>query len=70
MIAGEAVAVLMPVDVAPALQAYVVPPFAVKVAACPAQIVGEFTVIAKVELTVTVATAVAVQPAAEVPVTV
>ena len=41
---GEAVAVLIPVDVAPALHRYDVPPPPVKVAVSPAQIVGEFTV--------------------------
>ena len=59
-----------PVDVAPALQVYVVAPPAVNVVATPAQIVGELTVTTKAAETVTVATAVLVQPAAEVPVTV
>lgn len=70
MVTGEAVAVFAPVDVAPALQVYVVPPLAVNVVAIPAQIVGELTVINNTGETVTVATAVLEQPAAEVPVTV
>jgi len=45
-------------------------PPAVNVATCPLQIVGEFTVIVNDDATVTVATAVLVHPAADVPVTV
>lgn len=70
VVTGEAVAVLTPVDVAPALHVYVVAPPAVNVAATPAQIVGEFTVTTGAGDTVTVDTAVDVQPAADVPVTV
>jgi ribosomal protein L9 len=47
-----------------------VAPVAVSVAVCPAQMVGEFTVTARLFATVTVDVAVAVHPAAEVPVTV
>ena len=43
--AGDAVAVAIPVDVAPADHVYVVPPLAVKLAVCPEQMVGEFTII-------------------------
>ena len=48
-------AVLVAKGVAPALHVYAVPLLAVKVAVCPAQIVGEFTVIAGGVVTVTVA---------------
>ena len=51
------------------LQLYVVAPVAVKLAVVPAQIVGEFTPTVGVAFTVTVDTAVPVQPAV-VPVTV
>ena len=67
---GEADAVFTPVDEAPALHVYVEAPPAVNVATCPLQIVGEFTVIVNDDATVTVATAVLVHPAADVPVTV
>ena len=53
----------------PVVHAYEVAPAAVKVAAAPAQIVGELTVVIGNGLTVTVATAVEEQPK-EVPVTV
>ena len=53
----------------PAVQVYVVAPFGVKVAVCPSQMVGELTVITGNGFTVTVNTAVAVQPSV-VPVTV
>ena len=56
--------------VAPVLHEYVEPPLAVNVALPPGQIVGEFTVIVAGGPIVTVATAVPVQPAASVPVTV
>jgi hypothetical protein len=49
---------------------YVLPPLAVKTASAPEQIVGEFTEITGSGFTVTVATAVPVQPVASVPVTV
>jgi hypothetical protein len=55
--------------VCPLLHEYVEPPLAVKVAVAPLQIVGEFTVTVGKGLTVTVATAVPVQPVV-VPVTV
>jgi hypothetical protein len=64
-----ALAVATPVEDAPALQAYVAAPLAVKLAVCPLQIVGEFTEMTTTEFTVTVETAVPVHPA-EVPVTV
>jgi hypothetical protein len=48
--------------VEPVDQRYVVPPVADSVAACPVQIVEEFTVIAKAFPTVTVATAVLEHP--------
>ena len=54
---------------APVFQLYVVPPFAVKVALCPAQIVGLFTDITGKGVTVTVEVVEAEQPLA-VPVTV
>jgi hypothetical protein len=54
----------------PVDQEYVVPPPAVRVAEVPAHIVGELTVIVGNGITVTVATAVAVQPFTLVPVTV
>ena len=69
MVVGDAVAVLTPVDVAPALQVYVVAPVAVKVAVSPTQIVGELTVTTGRRFTVTVATAVPIQPSV-IPVTV
>ena len=67
--AGLAVPVLTPVEVTPALQVEVVAPAAVSVAVCPAQMVGELTVVTGNGLAVTVATAVVEQPS-EVPVTV
>lgn len=67
---GDADAVFTPVVEAPALQVYVAAPPAVNVATCPLHIVGEFTVTINAEATVTVATAVLVQPDADVPVTV
>ena len=66
---GEASAVFVPVEVAPALHVYEEPPPAVKLAVCPLQIVGEFTVIVGRGVTVTVAIAVLEQDPA-VPVTV
>ena len=53
----------------PPVQVYVVAPLAVSVAVFPVQIPGEFTVTFGVGVTVTVATAVLLQPLA-VPVTV
>ena len=53
----------------PPVQVYVVAPFAVNVAVCPEHIPGEFTVTVGSGVTVTVATAVLLQPLA-VPVTV
>ena len=58
-----------PVDEAPAVQVYVVPPLAVRLAVCPLQMVGEFTVTTMAADTFTVATAVPVHPPI-VPVTV
>ena len=55
--------------IAPVDHAYVVAPAPVNVAAAPAQIVSEFTVVIGKEFTVTVATADEVQPN-EFPVTV
>jgi len=52
------------------LQEYVVAPLAVKIVVTPGQIVGLFTVIVGIALTVIVATAVFVQPTTDVPVTV
>ena len=69
VIAGVASAVFTPVEVAPALHVQDVAPFAVKLAVCPAQIVGEFTVTFGNDVTVTVDTAVFEQ-APDVPVTV
>ena len=69
MPAGVAVAVFTPVEVAPADHVYDVAPPAVRFAVAPAQMVGELTVVTGMAFTVTVATAVAVQPA-DVPVTV
>ena len=69
VVAGAASAVLTPVEVAPADQAYVVAPDAIKLAVNVGQIVGELTVVTGIGLTVTVATAVDVHPK-EVPVTV
>ena len=69
VVAGVASAVFTPVEEAPAVQVYVVPPLAVKLAVCQLQIVGEFTVTTIAADTVTVATAVPVQPPM-VPVTV
>ena len=69
MVAGVASAVLVPVAVAPAVQEYVVPPVATRLAVCPAQIVGEFTVTLAVPPIVTVETAVPLHPPV-VPVTV
>ena len=57
------------VPLTPAVQVYVVAPFGIRVAVCPSQMVGEFTVTTGNGLTVTVATAVDVQPSV-VPVTV
>ena len=54
----------------PPVHVYVVAPVAVKVAVWPEQIVGEFTVTVGRPVTVTVATAVLLQPSVEVPVTV
>jgi hypothetical protein len=45
VVAGVDVAVVTPVTVTPAVQAYVVAPPAVNVAVPPGQIVGEFTVV-------------------------
>ena len=69
VVAGAASAVLTPVEVAPADQAYVVAPDAIKLAVNVGQIVGELTVVTGRGLTVTVATAVDVHPK-EFPVTV
>jgi hypothetical protein len=55
--------------IAPVFQEYVAPPIAVKVAVCPEQIVGEFTVITGMGFTLTVETAVLEQPEV-IPVTV
>ena len=65
VMSGEAV--LVPLT--PAVQLYVVAPFGIRVAVWPSQMVGELTVTIGNGLTVTVETAVAVQPAV-VPVTV
>ena len=65
VVSGDAV--LVPLT--PAVQLYVVAPFGIRVAVCPSQMVGEFTVTTGNGLTVTVATAVDVQPSV-VPVTV
>ena len=65
VVSGDAVFV----PLTPAVQVYVVAPFGIRVAVCPAQMVGEFTVTTGNGLTVTVAIAVAVQPNV-VPVTV
>ena len=65
VVSGDAVFV----PLTPAVQLYVVAPFGIKVAVCPSQMVGEFTVTTGNGLTVTVAIAVAVQPNV-VPVTV
>ena len=63
VVAGEAVAVLTPVEVAPADQVNEVAVLAVSVAPCPAQIVGEFTVTTGNGLTVIVyVTSVPTQP--------
>jgi hypothetical protein len=67
VLAGETVIEFV---VAPVDQEYVEAPEALKVAVAPKQIVGEFTVIIGKEFTVTVATAVPVQPLASFPVTV
>jgi hypothetical protein len=69
VVVGDASAVFTPVEVAPALQVYEVPPLAVRLAVCPLQMVGEFTFTTIEAATVTVATAVELQPR-EVPVTV
>jgi hypothetical protein len=69
VVIGEAVAVVAPVEVAPALHVYVVAPPAVNVALDPMQIVGEVTVIVGNGITVTVDTVVPVHPLV-VPVTV
>ena len=69
MATGEAVAVFTPEEVAPAVHVYDVAPLAVILAVCPAHIVGELTVSAKILETVTVDTAVPIQPNVE-PVTV
>ena len=66
---GDAVAVFTPMEVAPALQVYVVAPAAVRVAGVPGQIDGELTVTVGNGFTVTVATAVPVH-VPEAPVTV
>ena len=58
-----------PVDVAPALQVYVVAPAAIKLAVNVGQTLGELTVVIGNGLTVTVLIAVEVQPPV-VPVTV
>ena len=58
------------VPVCEVLQEYVEPPFAVNDAACPTQIVAEFTPIVGTERTVTVAVVLFLQPFASVPVTV
>jgi hypothetical protein len=63
VVEGEASAVAIPVEVAPADQVYEVAPLAVKVAVIPSQIVGELTVVTGNGFTVTVETAVPVQPA-------
>ena len=57
------------VPLTPAVQLYVVAPFGIRVAVCPSQMVGELTVTTGNGFTVTVATAVDVQPSV-VPVTV
>jgi hypothetical protein len=67
--AGVASAVLIPEEVAPADHVYVAAPPADKLAVCPAQMVGELTVMDIAAATVTVATAEEVHPK-EVPVTV
>jgi len=54
VVPGVALAVFVPVDVAPALQVYDVAPEAVSAAVWPAQIVGEFTVTVGGGFTVTV----------------
>jgi len=69
VLAGVASAVLIPEELAPADHVYVVAPPADKLAVCPAQIVGELTVIDIAGATVTVATAEEVHPK-DVPVTV
>ena len=65
VVSGEAVFV----PLTPAVQLYVVAPFGIRVAVCPSQMVGELTVTTGNGFTVTVATAVDVQPSV-VPVTV
>ena len=65
VVSGDAV--LVPLT--PAVQLYVVAPFGIRVAVCPSQMVGELTVTTGNGFTVTVATAVDVQPSV-VPVTV
>ena len=54
VVTGDAVAVFTPVEVAPADHAYDVAQPAVKLAVCPEQIVGEFTVTVKPGFTVTI----------------
>ena len=54
----------------PVFQLYELAPLAVKVAVCPAQIVGLFTLTIGIGLTTTVTTFVLVQPIAFVPITV
>ena len=66
MVAGLAVAVAPPLDVAPALQVYVVAPPAVNVAVCPAQIVTGLSVTTGIAYMVTVEVVVDVQPPAAV----
>jgi hypothetical protein len=56
---GDAVAVFVPVDVAPADHVYESAPFAVKVAVSPSQMLGEFTDTNGIALMVIVAVAVA-----------
>jgi hypothetical protein len=59
--AGEAVAVVAPVGVAPPDHVYVVAPLAVMVAVAPAQTEGDVTAVTGSGFTVTVETAVPVQ---------
>ena len=60
---------MVELPVAPELQEYAVAPFAVNVTDCPLQIVGELTLTIGTGFTITVATAVLVQPAIVLPVT-
>lgn len=64
-VTAEPVVALRPV---PGVQVYVLPPEAVSVVELPGHSVAELTVTVGVGLTVTLDTAVAVQPAAEAPV--